>query len=214
MMSSSFSEEDTLEYKMPQNLEDSPAVISPPPSSKPEKTKKFKNRDSPSLGGYGCPNLEVPRDLFSLQVVFCFWLFLPSRVGEGALHEKLLSFCLLPASHRQQNTPTCWPCVATHYGQPIRVVHFGPDVSIGRYPNHLAGLPKGIKRRGRSLRVLALRVVTVPGCRFRLVPWNCSSTQTGGRGGQVVRSRPLGRRVPGSKPDSAEDPPCTGPAAR
>ncbi|GBM16278.1 hypothetical protein AVEN_195383-1 [Araneus ventricosus] len=31
------------------------------------------------------------------------------------------------------------------------------------------------------------------------------------RGGLVVRSRLQGRRIPASKPDSAEDPPCTGP---
>ncbi|GBM24537.1 hypothetical protein AVEN_217118-1 [Araneus ventricosus] len=35
-----------------------------------------------------------------------------------------------------------------------------------------------------------------------------------GRGGLVVRSRPWGRRVPGSRPDSTEDPPCMGPVAR
>ncbi|GBN75908.1 hypothetical protein AVEN_182558-1, partial [Araneus ventricosus] len=31
-------------------------------------------------------------------------------------------------------------------------------------------------------------------------------TKIEGRGGLVVRSRPCGRRVPGSKPDSSEDP--------
>ncbi|GBL91448.1 hypothetical protein AVEN_193243-1, partial [Araneus ventricosus] len=36
----------------------------------------------------------------------------------------------------------------------------------------------------------------------------------GGRGGVVVRSRLWGRRVPGSYPDSTDDPPCIGPAAR
>ncbi|GBM53706.1 hypothetical protein AVEN_56405-1 [Araneus ventricosus] len=35
-----------------------------------------------------------------------------------------------------------------------------------------------------------------------------------GRGGLVVRSRLWGRRAPGSKPDSTEDPPCMGPVAR
>ncbi|GBN09386.1 hypothetical protein AVEN_177275-1 [Araneus ventricosus] len=35
-----------------------------------------------------------------------------------------------------------------------------------------------------------------------------------GRGGLVARSRTWGRRAPGSKPDSTEDPPCMGPAAR
>ncbi|GBM53402.1 General transcription factor II-I repeat domain-containing protein 2B [Araneus ventricosus] len=43
-MSSSASEEDTLEYNMSEDLEDSPAVISPPPPSKPEKSNKYKNR--------------------------------------------------------------------------------------------------------------------------------------------------------------------------
>ncbi|GBL93254.1 hypothetical protein AVEN_42691-1 [Araneus ventricosus] len=35
-----------------------------------------------------------------------------------------------------------------------------------------------------------------------------------GRGGLVVRPRPRDWRVAGSKPDSTEDPPRTGPAAR
>ncbi|GBO20691.1 hypothetical protein AVEN_140338-1 [Araneus ventricosus] len=43
MSSSSLSEEDALEYDMSEDLEDSPAVISPPPSSKPEKGDKYKN---------------------------------------------------------------------------------------------------------------------------------------------------------------------------
>ncbi|GBN26377.1 hypothetical protein AVEN_33787-1, partial [Araneus ventricosus] len=50
MSSSSASEGDTLEYNMSEDLEDSPAFISPPPSSKSEKTKNkyiptnYKNR--------------------------------------------------------------------------------------------------------------------------------------------------------------------------
>ncbi|GBN60467.1 hypothetical protein AVEN_176760-1 [Araneus ventricosus] len=44
MSSSSASEEDALEYNMSEDLEDSPAVISPPPASKPEKVNKYKNR--------------------------------------------------------------------------------------------------------------------------------------------------------------------------
>ncbi|GBN66844.1 hypothetical protein AVEN_79242-1, partial [Araneus ventricosus] len=44
MSSSSFSEEDALEYNMSEDLEDSPAAISPPPPSKPEKANKYKNR--------------------------------------------------------------------------------------------------------------------------------------------------------------------------
>ncbi|GBM81358.1 hypothetical protein AVEN_50818-1 [Araneus ventricosus] len=43
MSSSSLSGEDALEYNMSEDLEDSPAVISPPPSSKPEKANKYKN---------------------------------------------------------------------------------------------------------------------------------------------------------------------------
>ncbi|GBN67770.1 hypothetical protein AVEN_100168-1 [Araneus ventricosus] len=42
MSSSSLSEEDALEYDMSEDLEDSPA--SPPPSSKPQKGDKYKNR--------------------------------------------------------------------------------------------------------------------------------------------------------------------------
>ncbi|GBM62048.1 hypothetical protein AVEN_144271-1 [Araneus ventricosus] len=34
------------------------------------------------------------------------------------------------------------------------------------------------------------------------------------RGGLVVRSQPWSRRAPGPRPDSTEDPPCMGPAAR
>ncbi|GBL55407.1 hypothetical protein AVEN_232922-1 [Araneus ventricosus] len=43
MSSSSASEEDALEYNMSEDLEDSPAAISPPPPSKPEKANKYKN---------------------------------------------------------------------------------------------------------------------------------------------------------------------------
>ncbi|GBN96818.1 hypothetical protein AVEN_243057-1 [Araneus ventricosus] len=39
------------------------------------------------------------------------------------------------------------------------------------------------------------------------------SLKTQGRGGLVVKSRLSGRRVPGSKPDSSDDPPCMGSAA-
>ncbi|GBN12273.1 hypothetical protein AVEN_235546-1 [Araneus ventricosus] len=44
MSSSSLSEEDALEYNMSEDLQDSPAVISPSPPSKPEKANKYKNR--------------------------------------------------------------------------------------------------------------------------------------------------------------------------
>ncbi|GBL95340.1 hypothetical protein AVEN_154758-1 [Araneus ventricosus] len=44
MSSSSASDEDALEYNMSEDLEDSPAVISPPPPSKPKKANKYKNR--------------------------------------------------------------------------------------------------------------------------------------------------------------------------
>ncbi|GBN27834.1 hypothetical protein AVEN_28132-1 [Araneus ventricosus] len=46
MSSSSLSEEDALEYDMSEDLEDSPAVNSPPPSSKPQKGDKYKNSTS------------------------------------------------------------------------------------------------------------------------------------------------------------------------
>ncbi|GBM83096.1 hypothetical protein AVEN_73093-1 [Araneus ventricosus] len=62
-------------------------------------------RGSSSSGGYGCPNPEVPRDLYSLPVYppLCLLLsadpFHPSTASEGALHEKLSPLCLLLASH-------------------------------------------------------------------------------------------------------------------
>ncbi|GBL86769.1 hypothetical protein AVEN_96010-1 [Araneus ventricosus] len=40
IISSSASEGDTLEYNMSEDLKDSPAVIIPPPSTKPENPKK------------------------------------------------------------------------------------------------------------------------------------------------------------------------------
>ncbi|GBO17802.1 hypothetical protein AVEN_147696-1 [Araneus ventricosus] len=46
MSSSSASDEDALEYNMSEDLKDSPAVISPPPPSKPDKANKYKNTGS------------------------------------------------------------------------------------------------------------------------------------------------------------------------
>ncbi|GBM79334.1 hypothetical protein AVEN_32949-1 [Araneus ventricosus] len=108
---------------------------------------------SPSLGGYGCPNPEVPRDLSSLPIYppLCLLLsaayFHPSTASEGALHEKLLPLCLLLASHGQPKTPRvgrAW--------RPFRreVHHWSPVYQFGWYPNHLVGL-LGIKRKGHSL---------------------------------------------------------------
>ncbi|GBM81356.1 hypothetical protein AVEN_50816-1 [Araneus ventricosus] len=74
--------------------------------------------------------------------------FLPSRVGEGALHEKLSPLCLLPASHGQQITPH----VLAVHGIPIDGWYISvPGVSIGWYLSHLADLLKGIKRKSHSL---------------------------------------------------------------
>ncbi|GBN22100.1 hypothetical protein AVEN_114819-1, partial [Araneus ventricosus] len=56
-----------------------------------------------------------------------------------------------------------YPHVLAVRGDPLDGWYISvPGVSIGRYSSHLAGLLKGIKRRGHSLG-LALRVVTVPG---------------------------------------------------
>ncbi|GBN56502.1 hypothetical protein AVEN_119354-1 [Araneus ventricosus] len=108
-------------------------------------------RGTSSLGVTGFTTPRYPSvwspSVFSSPSVYCFFFF-PSRVGEGALHEKLLPLCLLPASHGQQHTPTCWPCVATH--------------STGGTFRSPVYQSAGIKRRGHSLG-LALRVVTVPG---------------------------------------------------
>ncbi|GBM48083.1 hypothetical protein AVEN_34404-1 [Araneus ventricosus] len=110
-------------------------------------------RGSPSLGGYGCPNPEVPRDLSSLPIYppLCLLLsaayFHPSTASEGALHEKLLPLCLLLASHGQPKTPR----VGRAWRPFRRVVHrWSPVYQFGWYPNHLVGL-LGIKRKGHSL---------------------------------------------------------------
>ncbi|GBL90798.1 hypothetical protein AVEN_269081-1 [Araneus ventricosus] len=50
--------------------------------------------------------------------------------------------------------------------------------------------------------------------RVNEIPLLASHLSVRGRGGLVVRSRLWDRRVPGSKPDSTEDPPCMGPVAR
>ncbi|GBN82072.1 hypothetical protein AVEN_48727-1 [Araneus ventricosus] len=70
-----------------------------------------------STSSLGVTGFTIPRypsvlstSVFPPFELFC--LFIPSL--EGALHEKLLPLCLLPASHGLQNTPTCWPRVATH----------------------------------------------------------------------------------------------------
>ncbi|GBM97940.1 hypothetical protein AVEN_228365-1 [Araneus ventricosus] len=44
MSSSSLSEEDAIEYNMSEDLEDSPAIISRPPSFKPRKANNYKNK--------------------------------------------------------------------------------------------------------------------------------------------------------------------------
>ncbi|GBN97865.1 hypothetical protein AVEN_94090-1 [Araneus ventricosus] len=74
----------------------------------------LRGTSSSGVTGFTTPRYPsvLPPFVFPSPLVFAF-SFLPSRVGEGALHEKLLPLCLLPASHGQQYTPTCWPCVAT-----------------------------------------------------------------------------------------------------
>ncbi|CAL1272688.1 unnamed protein product [Larinioides sclopetarius] len=44
MSSSSLSDEDALEYRMSEDLEDSPSAMSPPTFSKPEKSNTHKKR--------------------------------------------------------------------------------------------------------------------------------------------------------------------------
>ncbi|GBO03493.1 hypothetical protein AVEN_3652-1 [Araneus ventricosus] len=60
-MSSSLSEEDALEYDMSEDLEDSPAVNSPPPSSKPQKGDKYKNSRSWHDSRWMCCKREKKR---------------------------------------------------------------------------------------------------------------------------------------------------------
>ncbi|GBL90287.1 hypothetical protein AVEN_130385-1 [Araneus ventricosus] len=66
-------------------------------------------------------------------------------------------------SEENKSNTTNYPHVLAVRGDPLDGWYISvPGVSIGWYPSHLAGLLKGIKRRGHSLG-LALRVVTVPG---------------------------------------------------
>ncbi|GBM96078.1 hypothetical protein AVEN_111466-1 [Araneus ventricosus] len=102
--------------------------------------KAFPLRGSPSIGEYRCPNPEVPRDLDSLPVYppLCLLLsaayFHPSTASEGALHEKLLPLCLLPASDGQPKTPR----VGRAWRPFRRVVHcWSPVYQFGWYPNRL-----------------------------------------------------------------------------
>ncbi|GBN06856.1 hypothetical protein AVEN_94868-1, partial [Araneus ventricosus] len=118
-------------------------------------------RGTSSLGVTGFTTPRYPSVFFSFRFVLplSFAFFLPSRVGEGALHEKRLPLCLLRASRGQQ----IYPHVLAVRGVPLDGWYISvPGVSIGWYPSHMAGLLNVIKRRGHSLG-LALRVVTVPG---------------------------------------------------
>ncbi|GBL79357.1 hypothetical protein AVEN_92553-1 [Araneus ventricosus] len=72
-------------------------------------------RGSPSLGEYGCPNPEVPRDLYSLPVYPPLCLLLsadPSQELQLSMRSYRHSVCFLLLMDSQN--PTCWPCVATH----------------------------------------------------------------------------------------------------
>ncbi|GBM47142.1 hypothetical protein AVEN_139224-1 [Araneus ventricosus] len=76
----------------------------------------FTGTSSLDVTGFTTPRYPSVWSPFWFFLSFSFaFSFLPSRVGEGALHEELLPLCLLPAPHGQQHTPTCWPCVATHW---------------------------------------------------------------------------------------------------
>ncbi|GBN06550.1 hypothetical protein AVEN_212779-1 [Araneus ventricosus] len=104
-------------------------------------------RGSPSIGEYGCPYPEVPRDLYSLPVYPHLFLLLsaayfhPSTASEGALYEKLLSLCLILASHGQPKTPR----VGRAWRPFGRVVHcWSPVYQFGWHPNRLVSL-LGIK---------------------------------------------------------------------
>ncbi|GBO07781.1 hypothetical protein AVEN_269152-1 [Araneus ventricosus] len=63
MSSSSASEEDALEYNMSEDLEDSPAAISPPPPSKPEKANKYRNSGLPQIPDLRLHPSEEDEDL-------------------------------------------------------------------------------------------------------------------------------------------------------
>ncbi|GBN45260.1 hypothetical protein AVEN_111258-1 [Araneus ventricosus] len=81
-------------------------------------------RGSPSLGGYGSPNPDVPRDRLSLDIyplplLLFADLFHLSPTSKRALHEKLSPLRLLLACHGLPKTP----CVGRTWRPIRRVVH-------------------------------------------------------------------------------------------
>ncbi|GBO37517.1 hypothetical protein AVEN_67710-1 [Araneus ventricosus] len=82
---------------------------------------------------------------------------------------------------------------------------FPPEVYIGQYREHFNWGISRYRTFGWNKFCHNFLKKIAP-CAILIIIW--------GRGGLVVRSRPWGRRAPGSRPDSTENPPCMGPAAR
>ncbi|GBN37501.1 hypothetical protein AVEN_11053-1 [Araneus ventricosus] len=76
-----------------------------------------------------------------------------------------------------------------------------PASTTGKTPKRLISLPRAFPFDDYSPKIKVLKI-------------SISGKPLEGRGGLVVSSPLWDRRVPGSKPDSTEDPPCLGPAAR
>ncbi|GBM82473.1 hypothetical protein AVEN_90133-1, partial [Araneus ventricosus] len=87
---------------------------------------------------------------------FLPFFFLPSRVGEGVIHEKPLR----SVSFLRLMTAKYIHVLAVRGDQLDGWYISVPSVSTGRYPVLLAGLLKVSSEGGQSL---ALRVLTVPG---------------------------------------------------
>ncbi|GBO18338.1 hypothetical protein AVEN_102868-1 [Araneus ventricosus] len=135
---------------------------------------------------------------FPLPSVFCFQLlifpFLEGRRGSSP--REAVATLFVTCFSRTAN----YSHVLAVRGDPLEGWCISvPSVSIGRYPSHLVGLLKGIKRKGHSLG-LAFRVVTDPGGdpeRFQLAPSLVEAPGTINTTEKLRRSR----RVQGHPPE-------------
>ncbi|GBL94244.1 hypothetical protein AVEN_16773-1 [Araneus ventricosus] len=100
-MSSSSLSEDSIECNMSEDLEDSPAVISPPPSSKPGKANKYKNRLYAARPSHILPFCERAKmllhdsDLNNVTIQSSdFFCFPPWDISHFFLFESLLGIRL------------------------------------------------------------------------------------------------------------------------
>ncbi|GBM91835.1 hypothetical protein AVEN_107498-1 [Araneus ventricosus] len=90
-------------------------------------------------------------------------------------------------------------------------IRFSVKITVGK-----PATMKKIAKNKRHLSTLATNIANIFITLFDSGKYHFGFTHCrfGGRGGLVVRSLLWGQRVPSSRPDSTEDPPCMGPVAR